>query len=51
MVLYKGDGRGVNAQYCMYLDKGYTFIVLSNYNRPAAQTIADIIRALIDQLI
>lgn len=50
IALHKGDGRGVNAQYCMYLDKGYTFIVLSNYNRPAAQTISEIIRALIDRL-
>ncbi|WP_430817900.1 serine hydrolase domain-containing protein [Carboxylicivirga sp. RSCT41] len=47
---HKGDGRGVNAQFNMYLDNGYTFAVLSNYSRPSAKTIADIISSLINNL-
>lgn len=47
---HKGDGRGVNAQFNMYLDKGYTFVVLSNYSRPSADLMADIISSLINNL-
>jgi len=47
---HKGDGRGVNAQYKMYLDNGYTFVVLSNYSQPSANIIADVISALINNL-
>lgn len=47
---HRGDGRGVNAQFNMYLDNGYTFVVLSNYSRPSAKIMADIISALINNL-
>ena len=47
---HKGDGRGVNAQFTMYLDNGYTFVVLSNYSRPSAKIMSDIINALINNL-
>ena len=50
IVSHSGDGRGVNAQVTMYLDKGYTFGVLSNYSRPSGKIIADIITALINNL-
>lgn len=44
---HKGDGRGMNCQLSMYLDSGYTVIVLSNYSAPSA----NIITSVIDQLI
>lgn len=47
---HSGDGTGVNAQFNMYLDKGYTFVVLSNYSRPSGKIVADIISALINKL-
>ena len=47
---HSGDGRGVNAQFNMYLDNGYTFVVLSNYSRPSAKIMADIISTLINNL-
>jgi CubicO group peptidase (beta-lactamase class C family) len=47
---HSGDGRGVNAQFNMYLDNGYTFVVLSNYSRPSAKIMADVIHALINRL-
>ena len=47
---HTGDGRGVNAQFSMYLENGYTFVVLSNYSRPSAKIMADIISALINNL-
>ncbi|WP_291860678.1 serine hydrolase [Marinilabilia sp.] len=47
---HKGDGSGVNAQFNMYLDNGYTFVVLSNYSRPSAKIVADIISALINNI-
>jgi len=50
MATHKGDGNGVSAQFSMYLDNGYTFAVLSNYSRPAANIVADIISALINKV-
>jgi CubicO group peptidase (beta-lactamase class C family) len=47
---HSGDGRGVNAQFSMYLDAGYTFTVLANYSRPSAKIMADVIDALINKL-
>lgn len=40
---HSGDGFGINAQYSVYLDAGYTVIVLSNYNRPAAEIIDNLL--------
>lgn len=47
---HSGDGRGVNAEFSMYLDNGYTMIILSNYSRPSAKIMADVIAALINKL-
>ena len=44
---HKGDGRGMNCQFKMYLDLGYTFIILSNYSAPSANIVANIIDQLI----
>jgi CubicO group peptidase (beta-lactamase class C family) len=44
---HSGDGTGISCQFSMYLDSGYTVIVLSNYSRPAA----DIVESVIYQLI
>jgi CubicO group peptidase (beta-lactamase class C family) len=44
---HQGDGQGVNCQFKMYLDSGYTVVVLSNYSRPSA----DVVGNVIDQLI
>ncbi|MBN1145326.1 MAG: serine hydrolase [Bacteroidales bacterium] len=44
---HQGDGTGVNGQFKMYLDSGYTVIVLSNYNQPSANTAANTIHQLI----
>jgi hypothetical protein len=38
-----GDGSGVNCQFKMYLDAGYTVVVLSNYSPPAANIVEQII--------
>ena len=38
-----GDGTGISSQFIMYLDLGYTVVVLSNYHRPAAKNAADAI--------
>lgn len=42
-----GDGMGISSQFKMYLDSDYTVVVLSNYNRPAAKTVADAIHQMI----
>jgi CubicO group peptidase (beta-lactamase class C family) len=47
---HSGDGRGVNAEFSMYLDNGYTIIILSNYSRPSAKIMADVIGALMNKL-
>lgn len=42
-----GDGQGMNCQFKMYLDSGYTIIVLSNYSAPSANTVLSVIDQLI----
>jgi len=44
---HSGDGRGMNCQFKMYLDSGYTVIVLSNYSAPSANTVVSVIDQLI----
>jgi CubicO group peptidase (beta-lactamase class C family) len=46
---HKGDGMGMNCQFKMYLDSGYTVIVLSNYSAPSANILANVIDQLINQ--
>jgi hypothetical protein len=41
-----GGGPGVNAEFSMY-PTGYTLVVLSNYDPPAATEVAEYIRALL----
>lgn len=38
---HSGDGGGVNCVFKIYPVSGFTLIILSNYNRPAANTIAN----------
>lgn len=45
---HKGDGRGMNCQFKMYLDSGYTFIVLSNYSAPSANIVANVFEQLVE---
>jgi CubicO group peptidase (beta-lactamase class C family) len=47
LVGHGGRGLGIDAFLNIYLDTGYTIIVLSNYDRPAARTI---VRWLSDKL-
>jgi len=42
-----GDGSGISCQYKMYLDNGYTMIILSNYNVPAANIVEEVIHQMI----
>ena len=44
---HKGDGRGMNCQFKMYLDSGYTIVILSNYSAPSANIVANVIDQLI----
>lgn len=44
---HKGDGQGMNCHFKMFLDSGYTYIVLSNYSPPSANIVAKIIDQLI----
>ena len=44
---HQGDGSGVNCQFKMYLDSGYTVIVLSNYSLPSANIVTNVIDQLI----
>ena len=44
---HSGDGTGINAEFTMYLDAGYTTIVLSNYNRPAADMVEQVIHQML----
>jgi len=39
---HQGDGNGVNCQFKMYLDLGYTIVVLSNYSQPSANIVANV---------
>jgi CubicO group peptidase (beta-lactamase class C family) len=49
IVGHGGDFPGVNTRFEMYLDSGYTVIVLSNYDHPAAQRIVAKLREMITQ--
>ena len=49
IVGHGGGFPGINSQLDIYLDKGYTVAVMSNYDPPAAQRIADKAKALITQ--
>ena len=42
-----GDGSGVNCQFKMYLDSGYTVIVLSNYSPPSANIVEQVIEQML----
>ncbi len=42
-----GDGSGISSQFKMYLDSGYTVVVLSNYGPPAATTVEQIIHQML----
>ena len=42
-----GDGTGINTSFKMYLDSGYTVVVLSNYSRPAANIVSNVIHQMI----
>ncbi|MBN1222531.1 MAG: serine hydrolase [Candidatus Aminicenantes bacterium] len=42
-----GDGSGVNCQFKMYLDSGYTVVVLSNYSPPAANIVEQVIEQML----
>jgi CubicO group peptidase (beta-lactamase class C family) len=43
-----GDGRGVNSQFRIYLDLGYTVAVLANYDPPAANVVHGVCQAMLD---
>jgi hypothetical protein len=45
-VSHKGDGQGMNCHFKMFLDSGYTYIILSNYSAPSANIIASVIDQL-----
>ncbi len=42
-----GDGSGISSQFKMYLDSGYTLVILSNYGPPAATTVEQIIHQML----
>lgn len=44
---HKGDVRGINCQFKMFLDSGYTVVVLSNYSQPSANIVANVIDQMI----
>jgi CubicO group peptidase (beta-lactamase class C family) len=44
-----GGFPGINSDLAMYLDRGYTVSVMSNYDPPAAQRVSDRLRDLITQ--
>ena len=44
---HQGDGSGVNCQFKMYPDSGYTVVVLSNYSPPSANIVARVADQLI----
>lgn len=48
---HKGDGRGMNSHFKMYLDSGYTVVILSNYSAPSANIIANVMDQLISHTI
>jgi CubicO group peptidase (beta-lactamase class C family) len=49
IVGHGGDTIGISTELDMYLDQGYTVIVLSNYDPPAAANISGKLRVLITQ--
>lgn len=49
IVGHGGDSIGISTEFDMYLDQGYTVIVLSNYDTPAAANISGKLRELITQ--
>ncbi len=49
IVGHDGESPSVNTQFDIYLDSGYTIIVLSNYDPPAARNIAGKLQELITQ--
>jgi CubicO group peptidase (beta-lactamase class C family) len=44
---HKGDGQGMNCQFKMYIDSGYTMVILSNYSAPSANIVANVVDQLI----
>ncbi len=44
---HNGDGRGMNCHFKMYIDSGYTLVILSNYSAPSANIVANVIDQLI----
>ncbi len=50
VALHKGDGRGINCQFKMFLDSGYTVVVLSNYSPPSANIVANVIDEMISRI-
>jgi len=48
IVGHGGDGRGINAQFSMHMDRGYTIAILANYDPPSANSVHNVCRALID---
>lgn len=49
IVGHSGGFPGINSQLDMYLDSGYTVAIMSNYDPPAAQRVANKIRQLLTQ--
>jgi len=49
IVGHGGDFPGVNTRFEMYINSGYTVIVLSNYDHPAAQRVAAKLREMTTQ--
>jgi CubicO group peptidase (beta-lactamase class C family) len=49
IVGHSGGFPGINAQLDMYLDKGYTVAVMSNYDPPAASRVADRLKSWLTQ--
>jgi CubicO group peptidase (beta-lactamase class C family) len=50
IVGHGGGFPGINSQLDIYLDNGYTVAVMSNYDPPAAQTVANKLRDWLTQL-
>mgnify|MGYP000131031400 CR=1 FL=1 len=50
VVGHSGNFPGIGAQFDMYLDTGYTVVILSNYDPCAAQIIVDQMRDLLTRL-
>jgi CubicO group peptidase (beta-lactamase class C family) len=49
IVGHSGGFPGINSDLSMYLDKGYTVAVMSNYDPPAAQRVSNKVRELLTQ--